>query len=280
MIILGVLFLLVSFLGLWIWLSIYENQIKKYLKKIAELHRKLQEKQFYLTGLFRFFHVKLPPSWVFGLPLILGSLVLITSSWIFGVIAEDIVSKDPLTLIDADINKWFFSRTSPPLTRLMLFVTDLASFTTMIIVYLVLVVLLTWKKLWYNLVFLSLSIPGGMLLNHMMKVAFHRPRPLFHLFYSSSLDYSFPSGHTMNATLLYGIIAIFALHVIKRWCWQVFVVLFTVFLVILVALSRVYLGYHYLSDTLAAVAIGIAWLSLCFMATMTLKEVGGKSKSK
>ncbi|HUX78486.1 MAG TPA: phosphatase PAP2 family protein [Alphaproteobacteria bacterium] len=204
--------------------------------------------------------------------------MLITSSWIFGIIAEDIVSRDPLTFVDADINKWFFIRTSPLLTRSMVFISDLASFTTMIILYLVLVLILTWKKLWYKLVFLSLSIPGGMLLVHMMKIAFHRPRPSLHLFYVSSLDYSFPSGHTINATILYGVIALFALHLIQRWRWQVFMVLFFIFLVILVALSRIYLGYHYLSDTLAAIAIGIAWLSLCFIATTTLKMAGDKRK--
>lgn len=272
MIVFGIAVLFLFFLGLWVWLTRQEKQIKKYLKLISALHRKLQAQQFYLSGLFKFFHLKLPPSWVFSLPLLFGIFILILSSWIFGVIAEDIVSRDPLTLVDADINKWFFYRTSPSLTRCMLFISDLASFSTMLFLYLVLVLILAGKKLWYDLTFLSLSIPGGMLLNHLMKVAFHRPRPSFHLFYSFSLDYSFPSGHAMNATILYGIIAIFALHIINRWHWQVFVVLLAILLVTLVALSRVYLGYHYLSDTLAATAIGIAWLSLCFIATTTLRQ--------
>lgn len=273
MIVFGIILLLVFFLGLGVWLTKQEKWVTKYLKKISVFHRKLQLQQFYLSGLFRLFHVKLPPSWVFGLPLLFGSLILIISSWIFGIIAEDIVSRDPLVLIDADVNKWFYYKTSPSLTEFMLLISDLASFSTMIILYLILVLLLTWKRLWYDLTFLSLSIPGGMLLNHLMKVAFHRPRPSFHLFYSSSLDYSFPSGHAMNATILYGMIAILALHSIKRWHWKVFVVLLGILLVILVSLSRVYLGYHYPSDTLAAVAIGIAWLSLCFMATTTLRKM-------
>jgi undecaprenyl-diphosphatase len=113
-----------------------------------------------------------------------------------------------------------------------------------------------------------------------MKVAFQRPRPLLHQFFVSSLDYSFPSGHVMNATLLYGIISIFVIQIIKEWRWQVFIVLFTILLVILVALSRIYLGYHYLSDTLAAGAIGSAWLSLCFIMTMTLKQIRKPATSK
>lgn len=272
MIVFGIVLLLVSFFGLWVWLTKQEKQIKKYLKKLSTHYRKFQEKQSYFSGLFGFFHIKHPPSWTFALPLMVGSIILIISSWIFGLIAEDVVSRDPLTLIDADINKWFFFRTSPSLTSFMVFITDLAAFNTMIILYLLMVLFLTWKRLWYNLTFLSFSIPGGMLLNHLMKASFHRPRPSLHLFYSSSLDYSFPSGHAMNATLLYGCMAIFALHVIKKWNWQVFVVLLAILLIILVGLSRVYLGYHYLSDTLAAIAIGMAWLSFCFMATTILRE--------
>lgn len=276
MIILGIVILVGGFLGLWVWLVKCENQIKKKLNWLSSYHQKLQSHKFYLIKLFRFFHIKLPPSWVFGLPILAGSLSFIISSWIFGAIAEDIITRDPLTIADAYINQWFFFRTSPSLNTAMLFITDLGSSKTVIILYLLLVLILAWKRFWYELVFLSLSIPGGMVLNHIMKSAFHRPRPLLHQFFISSLDYSFPSGHSMNATLLYGIMAIFAVQVIKVWKWQVFVVLFAALFIILVALSRVYLGYHYLSDTLAAIAIGIAWLSLCFMTATALKQIKRK----
>ncbi|MBI2706941.1 MAG: phosphatase PAP2 family protein [Proteobacteria bacterium] len=186
------------------------------------------------------------------------------------------MSGDPLTLLDTYLNKWFFSRTSHSTTEIMIFISELASFNTVIIVYLILLLFLAWKKFWYDLLFLSLSIPGGMFLVHMMKVVFQRPRPPLHQFFISSLDHSFPSGHAMNATLLYGIMAIFAMQIIKIWRWQVFVVLFSILLICLVALSRVYLGYHYLSDTLASIAIGAAWLSLCFMTTTALQQMDSR----
>lgn len=277
MIILGIVLLFAFFLGLWAWLTRCEYLFKRHLKKISAFHQKLQTHQFYLTRLFELFHLKVPPSWIFGLPLIGGALILIISSWIFGIIAEDIISRDPLTLADAYINRWFYFRTTPSLTKFMVIITDLASFNAMIILYLFLVLILAWKRIWYGLVFLSLSISGGMLLNHIMKVAFHRPRPLLHQFFVSSLDYSFPSGHVMNATLLYGIMAIFTVQVIKEWKWQVFVVLFAILFILLIALSRIYLGYHYLSDTLAAIASGLAWLSLCFIATTALKRMKRKN---
>lgn len=63
----------------------------------------------------------------------------------------------------------------------------------------------------------------------------------------------------MNATLLYlqHYLNFLLIQIIKEWRWQVFIVLFTILLVILVALSHID-GYHYLSDTLAAGAIGSA----------------------
>jgi undecaprenyl-diphosphatase len=43
-------------------------------------------------------------------------------------------------------------------------------------------------------------------------------------------------------------------------------------MVMLVALSRMYLGVHYLSDVLAASAEGVAWLAVCITAVSTLQR--------
>jgi membrane-associated phospholipid phosphatase len=43
-------------------------------------------------------------------------------------------------------------------------------------------------------------------------------------------------------------------------------------MVLLVAFSRIYLGAHYLSDVLAAMAEGCAWLAICITASATLRR--------
>ena len=48
------------------------------------------------------------------------------------------------------------------------------------------------------------------------------------------------------------------------------IVVAAVTIVLLVAFSRIYLVVHYLSDVLAAMAEGVAWLALCYTATSTL----------
>jgi undecaprenyl-diphosphatase len=102
-----------------------------------------------------------------------------------------------------------------------------------------------------------------MLLNKLLKYAFHRPRPFFTDPIISLDSYSFPSGHTMAATVLYGVLAAYFVANTRDWRRRVLVICGAGFLILLVAFSRMYLGAHYLSDVLGAIAEGLAWLALC-----------------
>lgn len=108
-----------------------------------------------------------------------------------------------------------------------------------------------------------------MLLNVLMKYAFHRARPSFDDPLLVLTTYSFPSGHVAGATLFYGVVAAMLISRTAAWRWRVMVVLAAITMVALVALTRVYLGVHYLSDVLAAFAEGVAWLALCLTGLHT-----------
>ena len=79
-------------------------------------------------------------------------------------------------------------------------------------------------------------------------------------------DSGFPSGHTMMATILYGFVATYLILQIRSWHARFLIAIMTISLVLLIALSRMYLGAHYLSDVLGAVAAGVAWAALCLTA--------------
>ena len=113
---------------------------------------------------------------------------------------------------------------------------------------------------------MATTVFGGMLLNKFLKLAFYRPRPRFDDPILSLTGYSFPSGHTMAATVLYGVLAVLLVTKIKRKRSRVLVALAASLLIALVGFSRMYLGAHYLSDVLGAIAEGLAWMSLCLTA--------------
>jgi undecaprenyl-diphosphatase len=70
------------------------------------------------------------------------------------------------------------------------------------------------------------------------------------------------------ATLFYGLLASYL--VTRGWRWLPLAG--AVLMVLLVACSRMYLGVHYLSDVLAAMAEGVAWLAICVTGVSTWRR--------
>lgn len=207
-----------------------------------------------------------------GLHLAMGVLLLIGASWLFGGIAEDVVTGDPLTVVDQHVADWFHQRTTPGLTAAMQVITAFASPLWVACAAVITGLVLWWKRCWYRLLALALVVPGGMALLPLLKMAFHRQRPNFEAALSIFQGYSFPSGHTLAATLLYGLLAVFAVLAVPAWRWRAPAVLGAVAMVLLVGFSRVYLGAHYVSDVLGALAAGVAWLALSLIAVDALRR--------
>lgn len=154
----------------------------------------------------------------------------------------------------------------------MRWLTRLGSYAWVASVGCVATVALAAKRRWYDVLALWLVLPCGMLVNHALKLAVHRQRPAWSDLVADLSSYSFPSGHTMAATMLYGFIAVVVVRSVRSWGWRVFSVSGAFLLVLVVAFSRVYLGVHYLTDVLAAIAAGVAWLSLCVTGVSTLRR--------
>ena len=219
-----------------------------------------------------FVRARLSPEGLFGLYFTIGTVVFVGAAWIFGAMAEDVVNRDLLVLIDERISDWFRSHAPPRFKAAAHLATALASTAAISILFAMMSCFFLWKRRWYGLLKLVLAVPGGMLLDMTLKNLFDRARPGWADPVLALSDYSFPSGHTMMATIVYGFIAIYVIHRIASWPWRVFVATTAILLVLLVALSRMDLGAHYLSDVLAAMAAGIAWLAFCLTAVETLRR--------
>jgi undecaprenyl-diphosphatase len=101
---------------------------------------------------------------------------------------------------------------------------------------------------------------------------FERPRPHFDDPLLSLSSYSFPSGHTMTATVVFGVVASYLFTTTTDWRRRALIICVAGFLILLVGFTRMYLGVHYLSDVLGAMAEGLAWLSLCLTVIYSLRR--------
>jgi membrane-associated phospholipid phosphatase len=235
------------------------------------VHPRVTEAWRYLRPILR-----VPDDWRslygrFWLELTVGSVALVAAAWLFGILAEDVVTGAPLTVTDATLARWLYAHAAPRATRAMFAATELGGPTMITSVTLATAAVLMWRRRWPWLLTLILVVPGGALLNEVIKIAFHRARPKFDVPILAVKGYGFPSGHAMMATLLYGLLAVLLVRTLRDVRWCMLVVGVAGLVVVLVGISRMYLGAHYLSDILAAVAAGVAWLVLCLTAVATLR---------
>ena len=129
-----------------------------------------------------------------------------------------------------------------------------------------------WRRHWYWLLALILAVPGGMLLNTLLKLAFGRARPHFDDPFVILQSYSFPSGHVAGSTLFYGILAAFLIAHSRSNVQRVAIFVAALLLVTLVAASRMLLGAHFLSDVIGAFTESVAWLALCITGVSVFRR--------
>ncbi|HEY4603996.1 MAG TPA: phosphatase PAP2 family protein [Blastococcus sp.] len=111
--------------------------------------------------------------------------------------------------------------------------------------------LLAWRRHWLRLAAFALAVVTSELLIGTLKAAIDRPRPPDSLIATSAA--SFPSGHAIaSAVTAVGLVLVLAPPGRTRWRWEVYAVVFTS----VMALSRVYLRAHWLSDTVAGALLG------------------------
>ena len=170
---------------------------------------------------------------------------------------------NPLVGADHQIAGWFHAHLSHALVNLLRVFSEPGSAQWIGVLLFLAVIFLVWKRAWPALVTIVVAVPGGMLLNELLKLAVDGHRPFLEGWFVDWSGYSFTSGHTIGATLLYGQSLLFLLPLMKSKRWQRFSILFAAMLVMLVGFSGIALGAHYLSDVIAAIFLGLLWLMIC-----------------
>lgn len=169
--------------------------------------------------------------------------------------------------LDVQATAWALQSRSPALTQAWLVITHLHSVAAISAYTVVLSLgLMAMRAHRHWLLPLWLFVPGGALLNVLMKHGFERPRPLVDEALLRLHTFSFPSGHASGTTLLYGFVALVVLvHEHRPW-WRWLTGAVALLVIGLVCWSRVYLGVHFFTDVLAGVLEALVWMALCVIA--------------
>ncbi len=119
---------------------------------------------------------------------------------------------------------------------------------------------------WGTALTVALATASAGVLDKVLKALITRPRPLAPLY--PEPGYAYPSGHVMLAMAFFGMSAWLVLRSGAARGWKVLSLAGGALAVVLVSVSRVYLGVHWPSDVLGGFAAGAGWLSLCLAALM------------
>jgi membrane protein DedA with SNARE-associated domain/membrane-associated phospholipid phosphatase len=214
-------------------------------------------------GLAAFVGQRLSPRAYLGLHLTAGMLLCAALVWLFGNITEDVITNDRIVAVDAWVNAQVLYFRSPLANAFMMAVTRLGGAFFVISVSLLAGAYLVFRKQAHRAVGLAAAILGGELLNAILKVMVHRPRPPVLTALIQAVGWSYPSGHAMMAATFYGMMAYLLVKRVSTWRMIALVVTLSCFMVFLIGFSRIYLQAHYLSDVLAGFTAGLFWLTVC-----------------
>jgi undecaprenyl-diphosphatase len=198
-----------------------------------------------------------------GLFLFTGLALVTLAAAAFAQIAEAVV-EGQTEAFDEGILRFMGDIGAPWLDMLALEVTALGARVVVYMVVLVASAFLWQSRHHYSAALLWVAVIGAGLINTVLKLTFNRPRPDVFPWRTQHVGLaSFPSGHAMTSIVVYGTLALLIARLaptrlLRRLTWAL-----AVFVILIVGLSRLYLGVHYPSDVLAGFIIGGAWAIVC-----------------
>ncbi len=196
--------------------------------------------------------------------LVIGGGFAIAFTAVSGEIYESVVEKDGLSALDEPALNAAVDLRSPGLNAAITAFTNVGGPIGMpILAGTAAVVLALKRKSVAPLLLMIVAAAGSLLMTIGGKEALGRLRPPLE-FAIPPFEYSpsFPSGHTLNATVLAGIFAYLLVLGQRHRRTRVLTVIVAILFVVAMGLSRVYLGHHWLTDVIVAWTLGVAWLAV------------------
>ena len=194
-----------------------------------------------------------------GSLLFAGILLAVAALFFFGWLSDEMLEGDTRRF-DETVRNFVHEFAAPALTSVMRAASFLGSTLFLTVFGVMIVVALYLRKHRRGAILFTLTTVGSSILIFVLKHIFKRvrPEPFFDTLLPTS-D-SFPSGHSLGSFCFYGALAVILTTRIKSVRLKIIVWISAAAMILLVGISRIYLGVHYPSDVVAGYAVGLIWV--------------------
>jgi undecaprenyl-diphosphatase len=211
------------------------------------------------------------------LVLVLGGIAAIGAGYLFVELAEAAGrTTSAVYRIDQASHTWFGHERRSAMTVLLNTATNIGGSVGLGAVVAVVAAILFARKERASAIFVVVTVGAGALLNLGLKMIFARARPDLATAISVARGYSFPSGHAMGSFITFGALAYLVLRQTWPWGAKSGGLAIAMTMVVLVGLSRVYLGVHWVSDIAGGWSAGTVWLASAIAAFEILLRLRGE----
>ena len=208
-----------------------------------------------------------------GIYLVGGATIAIAGTAAFVQLASHVRSGATQTF-DENVMRWMGAHRVEWIERSLLEITALGTGLVVMMIVVIAALFLIATQHRFSAFLLLVASAGGIVLNAVLKSSFDRPRPQLFEWLTEPSSSSFPSGHAMSSAIVYFTVAYLIARLEKRRWMRAITIVSSLLLVLLISVSRLYLGVHYPSDVLAGMVIGLAWAGFCLAGLEAVRVFG------
>jgi undecaprenyl-diphosphatase len=205
---------------------------------------------------------------VLAITAIAGGLIILALTAASAEVYDAVAENDGISGLDRPALNQVIAWRTPLADRVLTWFTHLGGPLYMSFIAGVITLLLVgrWRTV-TPLLLMIIAVAGSLTFTHVGKAIVGRPRPpLSDAVPPYEHAFSFPSGHTLNSTVIAGMVAyLIALRLTSRLGIALCVVLAVTWAAAM-GFSRIFLGHHWLTDVVFAWLLGLAWLALLITA--------------
>ncbi|WP_194290904.1 phosphatase PAP2 family protein [Nocardia aurantia] len=204
-----------------------------------------------------------------------GGLALTVVALLTAGVAEltdNVVDRDGMTEIDATTLDWLIPHRTGWLTAVAKAISDLGDTPTMAAVAVAACAWFAYRRRWPQFLLTGVAAAGAGIIVLALKTIVGRQRPPVMDRLVTETNQSYPSGHTLGSTVVVGVLTALVVLALRRRAAQVAVATAAAAFVLLVGVSRLYLGVHWPTDVLAGWAIGTLWSTVCVAGYLRLRR--------